>query len=104
MGSLPPVSVSYQHAFRHDLVSSTFLTKRNRRHFVAYAILVDDEVKKVVIVVRGTRSLEDLVMDLQYIPFSLEKVGNVCGFEGKGHWCHQGFLTRSKWIFNDIKK
>ncbi|KAL7463719.1 hypothetical protein ACHAXS_004076 [Conticribra weissflogii] len=69
-----------------------------------YAILVDDEVKKVVLVVRGTRSLEDLVMDLQYIPFSLEKVGNVCGFEGKGHWCHQGFLTRSKWIFNDIKK
>mmetsp|Transcript_11971 Transcript_11971/g.24570 ORF Transcript_11971/g.24570 Transcript_11971/m.24570 type:complete len:640 (+) Transcript_11971:31-1950(+) len=69
-----------------------------------YAIMVDDEVNKVVIVVRGTRSLEDLVMDLQFIPFSLEKVGNVCGFEGKGHWCHQGFLTRSKWIYNDIQK
>lgn len=69
-----------------------------------YAILVDNEVGTIVIVVRGTRSLEDLVVDLQYIPQPLGHVGEVCGFSGEGHFCHQGFLTRSKWMYNDIKK
>lgn len=69
-----------------------------------YAILVDEEVKKVVLVVRGTRSLEDLVVDLQFIPEELTEVGEVCGFHGEGHHCHQGFLLRSKWMYNDIKR
>lgn len=69
-----------------------------------YAILVDDEVKKVVTVVRGTRSLEDLVADLQFIPEPLAEVGDVCGFRGEGYYCHQGFLRRSMWIYNDIQK
>jgi hypothetical protein len=69
-----------------------------------YAIILDEEVKKVVVVVRGTRSLEDLVADLQFIPESLEHVGKVCGFRGEGHYCHKGFLVRAKWIYNDIKR
>lgn len=69
-----------------------------------YAICVDDEMKKIVLTVRGTKSLEDLVVDLQFIPESLKRVGNICGFKGDGHYCHKGFLARSKWIYNDIKK
>jgi hypothetical protein len=69
-----------------------------------YAIMIDEEVKKIVIVVRGTRSLEDLVIDLKFLPDSLDEVGKVCGFSGDGYYCHQGFLLRSKWIYNDIKK
>lgn len=69
-----------------------------------YAILVDEEVKKIVIAVRGTRSLEDLVVDVQFVPESLAKVGSVCGFNGEGRYCHKGFLARSKWMYNDIKK
>ena len=61
-------------------------------------------MKTIVITVRGTRSLEDLVVDLQFTPESLEKVGRICGFDGAGHWCHKGFLARSKWIYNDIKR
>lgn len=68
-----------------------------------YAIILDEEMKKIVIVVRGTRSLEDLVVDLQFIPESLSEVGCTCGFHGDGYYCHQGFLLRSKWIYNDIK-
>jgi len=69
-----------------------------------YSIIVDDEMEVIVIVVRGTRSLEDLVVDLQFVPESLEKVGRVCGFQGEGHYCHKGFLARCKWMYNDIKK
>ena len=69
-----------------------------------YAILVDDKVKKILITVRGTLSLDDIVANLQYNSVSLEKTGKVCGFEGEGHCCHKGFLTRAKWLYNDIKK
>ena len=69
-----------------------------------YSIVIDDKMKTIVITVRGTRSLEDLVVDLQFTPESLEKVGGICGFDGAGHWCHKGFLARSKWIYNDIKR
>jgi len=69
-----------------------------------YAILLDEEEKSVVIAVRGTLSLEDWVIDLQYVPHPLDKVGELCGFDGKGHHCHKGVLTRCKWMYNDIKK
>ena len=66
--------------------------------------MIDEEMKKIVIAVRGTLSLEDLVVDVQFVPESLEKVGRVCGFQGKECYSHKGFLARSKWMYNDIKK
>ena len=69
-----------------------------------YAIIVDDQEKSVVITIRGTNSLEDWVADLQYVPQPLDKVGELCGFDGKGRHCHKGVLTRCKWTYNDIKK
>jgi hypothetical protein len=55
-----------------------------------YAILVDEEKKTVVITIRGTLSLEDWVIDLQYVPLPLDEIGEICGFDGKGHHCHKG--------------
>lgn len=69
-----------------------------------YAILIDKQLSKIVITVRGTMSLDDMVIDLQYNPASLETIGETCGFEGFGHFCHKGFLTRAKWLYNDITK
>jgi len=66
--------------------------------------MVDEGVKKIILAVRGTLSLDDMVADLQYNPVSLEKTGKICGFNGEGHYCHSGFLTRAKWLYNDIKK
>ena len=43
-------------------------------------------------------------MDLQYVPQPLDTVGELCGFDGDGHHCHKGVLTRCKWMYNDIKK
>ena len=69
-----------------------------------YAIIVDEELKKIVLTIRGTISIDDIVCDFQYNPISLEKTGKICGFDGEGHYCHTGFLTRCKYLYNDIKK
>lgn len=93
-----------------------------------YAVVADDAENSVVITVRGTNSLEDWVIDLQYVPLPLDEVGKLLGFDGMGHHCHkgmfklflqsayvrhllttfcsasQGVLTRAKWMYNDLKK
>mmetsp|Transcript_29580 Transcript_29580/g.59412 ORF Transcript_29580/g.59412 Transcript_29580/m.59412 type:complete len:985 (+) Transcript_29580:263-3217(+) len=71
-----------------------------------YAILLDGSVKSVVVAVRGTSSLEDWVVDLQYVPLPLDQVGKVVGYGPalEGHHCHKGVLSRAKWLYNDIKK
>ena len=51
-----------------------------------------------------TQLFLDWVIDLQYVPQPLDKVGELCGFDGKGRHCHKGVLTRCKWTYNDIKK
>ena len=48
--------------------------------------------------------MSDWVIDLQYVPQPLEDVGELCGFNGNGHHCHKGVLTRCKWMYNDIKR
>ena len=69
-----------------------------------YAVLVDGVKKTVIITIRGTISLEDWIIDLQYVPAPLDEVGEICGFDGSGHLCHKGVLTRAKWLYNDLKK
>jgi len=69
-----------------------------------YAIIIDEETKSVVLTIRGTLSVDDMVIDFQYNPVSLKKAGKVCGFAGEKHFCHAGFLTRCKWLYNDIKE
>jgi len=58
-----------------------------------YSILVDHERKAVVVTIRGTLSIEDLVVDVQFVPESLDKVGTICGFDGTSHYCHKGKCT-----------
>jgi hypothetical protein len=69
-----------------------------------YGILLDNDKKSVVITIRGTKSLEEAVTDLQFNSESLERVGELCGFEGRGHESHRGVITRCKWIYNDVKR
>mmetsp|Transcript_20169 Transcript_20169/g.46254 ORF Transcript_20169/g.46254 Transcript_20169/m.46254 type:complete len:995 (-) Transcript_20169:24-3008(-) len=69
-----------------------------------YSILVDEMQRSIVITIRGTNSLEDWVIDLQYVPLPLEQIGASCGFDGTNHHCHKGVLTRAKWLYNDIRK
>mmetsp|Transcript_25683 Transcript_25683/g.55250 ORF Transcript_25683/g.55250 Transcript_25683/m.55250 type:complete len:661 (-) Transcript_25683:16-1998(-) len=69
-----------------------------------YAILVDEEEKSVVVSICGTATLEDLVTDLQFSPAKMQKVGEVCGFDGKETYAHKGMLTKCKWIYNDLSR
>jgi hypothetical protein len=36
--------------------------------------------------------VSDWVMDLQYVPQPLDRVGELCGFDGNGHHCHKGLV------------
>jgi len=95
--SLGVADPSLDHAFLMYTHLDNGLTK------TPYAILLDNDEKTVVITIRGTNSLEDWVIDLQFNPEPLDRVGELCGFDGRGHHVHRGVLTRCKWVYNDIK-
>jgi len=69
-----------------------------------YSILVDEDARTVIVSIRGTATLEDMVTDLQFSSVAMERVGEVCGFDGKGTYSHRGMLTKSKWIYNDLTR
>jgi sn1-specific diacylglycerol lipase len=69
-----------------------------------YCIIIDHVWKSVVVTIRGSITLEDVVTDLQLAPESLEDIGQTFGFDGKDQYCHRGFLVRSKWIYNDLER
>ena len=88
--------------------STIFFVSQSNASFITastpYAVIVDELKETIVIAIRGTISMEDWVIDLQYVPSPLDKAGNICGFNGEGHLCHKGVLTRAKWLYNDLKK
>lgn len=50
-------------------------------------VIVDRTWRTVVLAIRGTLSLEDMITDVTLTPQSLEEVGDKCGFDGIGeHW------------------
>ena len=83
---------------------SVYLTPLSFTASTPYAVIVDELKKTIVIAIRGTISMEDWVIDLQYVPAPLDKAGDICGFDGRGSLCHKGVLTRAKWLYNDLKK
>jgi hypothetical protein len=88
-----------------NLVYGSFITERVGDLIATpYCILVENDAKKVIIAIRGSASLEDLVTDLQLTPADMEDAGHVCGFDGKNKYAHRGILIRAKWILNDMKK
>jgi sn1-specific diacylglycerol lipase len=68
-----------------------------------YAIVIDHDWQSIVIVIRGSESLEDVLTSLTIRPTSLEEVGNLCGFDGSDLYAHSGMLTSTIWIYNDIQ-
>ena len=69
-----------------------------------YCIMIDHTWKSIVLCIRGSLSLEDYVVNLDLDPGELGQIGNECGFDGVGHYCHQGYLSRAKWICEDLKR
>jgi len=84
-----------------DLIYADF---NNKLSSVPYCILLDHEQSVVVLVVRGSLSMEDIVTDTLALPVSLEGTGNQYGFDGKGQYCHAGVLACFENVLRDLQK
>lgn len=59
---------------------------------VPHALFVDHRRKAVVLALRGTLSLQDLMTDAMLEPEPLTTPGRIWGFNGAGHYAHSGML------------
>lgn len=84
-----------------DLVYAEF---NNKLSSVPYCILLDHERSLVVLSIRGSLSLEDIVTDTLVLPESLEEVGNKYAFDGRGQYCHAGVLACFENVIRDLEK
>ena len=84
-----------------DLVYAEF---NNKLSSVPYCILLDHEHSLVVVSIRGSLSLEDIVTDTLILPKSLEEIGNKYGFDGRGQYCHAGVLACFENVLRDLQK
>jgi hypothetical protein len=85
-----------------EIIFASF--KESSRGAVPYAILVDHEWKSVVIAIRGTLSMESIVVDFDIKPENLTEIGAKYGFDGSRHHCHRGMLRTSEWLYEDIAR
>lgn len=69
-----------------------------------YFIVKDDEWKTIVLTIRGTLSFEDMISDVTLTPKPLDEIGEKYGFDGRGEFCHSGFLAGACWIYDDLKR
>ena len=81
-----------------------YANSTNKVMATPYCILIDEVERTVVVVIRGSLTLEDLVTDLQWSAIELNRAGERVGFDGNGKYSHRGILTNSKWIYNDIHR
>lgn len=88
-----------------DLAYASFKTGIHKN---PYGIVVDREKKAVVIVIRGTFSLEATVTDLNVRPELLEDYVDKCealrSDDVKGMYCHGGMLQGALHIFEDLQR
>lgn len=69
-----------------------------------YIILVDRKWKTILLAIRGTLSMEDMISDVTISPTSLEECGERFGFDGEGEYCHNGILAGAKWVYEDLER
>ncbi|KAL3945379.1 MAG: hypothetical protein SGBAC_000512 [Bacillariaceae sp.] len=84
-----------------DLVYAQF---ENRFSLMPYCILLDHQTQCVIISIRGSLSLEDLVTDALIDPESCEGLGNEFGFDAQGQYCHAGVVACVKNIYQDLQR
>lgn len=70
-----------------------------------YCVLVDEKERSVIVSICGSATLEDMVTDLQFSSSKMDRVSDICGFDGGSDmYAHRGMLTKCKWIYNDITR
>jgi hypothetical protein len=84
-----------------DLVYAQF---HNRLSLVPYCILLDHASQSVILSIRGSLSLEDLVTDVHIDPVSVDAVGQEFGFDADGQYCHAGVVACAHNVYNDLQR
>ena len=84
-----------------DLLYASF---RNGVGQCPYALLKEPARRTLVLCIRGTLSLEDLVIDAAAEPSALDAAGERCGFDGAGRFAHSGILQAAEWIVADLER
>ncbi|KAG7374764.1 lipase class 3 [Nitzschia inconspicua] len=84
-----------------DLVYAQF---QNRFSMVPYCILLDHERSLVILSIRGSLSLEDVVTDTLVQPEPLDTIGEQYGFDAQGQFCHAGVLACFENIYQDLRR
>lgn len=68
-----------------------------------YAIFVDHLRSEVIVCVRGTASLDDVVSDVLCDPCTLADAGKMWGFDGDDRWAHDGMLRIADGLRRDLE-
>ena len=71
---------------------------------IPYCIAIDHAWKCIVVAIRGTVSMDDIIADLQLKPSTIEAWGERCNFDSRGCYVHSGMLTNTSWIYEDIER
>lgn len=84
-----------------ELAYATFINTLYER---PYGIFVDHKWQCVVVAIRGTLSLEDLLNDAHAEPGPLDAMGKAWGFPGDGEYGHVGMANAADCIAKDLCK
>eukprot|EP00980_Cylindrotheca_fusiformis_P027409 scaffold20339_cov128-Cylindrotheca_fusiformis.AAC.9 len=84
-----------------DLIYAHF---ENRLTLMPYCILLDHESEAIVISIRGSLSLEDLVTDALIEPESCQELGEEFGFDGTDQYCHAGVVGCVQNVYQDLQR
>jgi hypothetical protein len=85
-----------------DLVYAQFF---NRFSLVPYCILLDHASQSVVVSVRGSLSLDDLVTDVHIDPECVYDLGQEHGFEAdRNQYCHAGVVASARNVYADLER
>mmetsp|Transcript_15617 Transcript_15617/g.18037 ORF Transcript_15617/g.18037 Transcript_15617/m.18037 type:complete len:1166 (+) Transcript_15617:285-3782(+) len=84
-----------------DLVYAQF---NNRITSVPYCIMLDHDRSLVILSIRGSLSLEDVVTDSLVLPEPLDELGDRYGFDGREQYCHAGVLACFENVLRDLRR
>mmetsp|Transcript_15461 Transcript_15461/g.38489 ORF Transcript_15461/g.38489 Transcript_15461/m.38489 type:complete len:875 (-) Transcript_15461:1699-4323(-) len=67
-----------------------------------FAVVLDHAWKSVVVTIRGSATLDDMMTDLTLGMTELSACGQQYGFDGTDRYAHTGILKSAQWIAHDL--
>lgn len=85
-----------------DLVYAQF---RNGLSLVPYCIMLDHQSQSLIVAVRGSLSLDDLVTDVNLDPEPVQGLAQEHGFDADDQqYCHAGIVACARNVYTDLQK